>query len=253
MSERIAVVTGAAQGIGRAIALDLSTDGATVVAVDWNATQLDRFAEECPSKALTVLGDVRERATLESVIEVVGDRGIWALVNNVGGSFHASATALSDRAVASLVAENFTHVFQWSTTLRPYLKPGSSVLNITSIEGHRAGPGFSVYSAMKAAVANLTATMALEYASAMIRVNAIAPDMISTPGDAELTTQSAALDASAYPTPLGRMGAPEEVAAAAAFLLSDRASFITGTTLHVDGGTFAASGWRRRLDDSWGL
>jgi NAD(P)-dependent dehydrogenase (short-subunit alcohol dehydrogenase family) len=116
------------------------------------------------------------------------------------------------------------------------------VVNITSIEAHRAGPGFGVYSAMKAAVSNLTKTLALELGDRMIRVNCIAPDVIPTPGVGEGPFS---------PTPLPRSGHVDDVAGAAVFLASDLSGFVTGTTIHVDGGNLAAAGWRR--DDSGGF
>jgi NAD(P)-dependent dehydrogenase (short-subunit alcohol dehydrogenase family) len=113
---------------------------------------------------------------------------------------------------------------------------GGSVVNITSIEAHRAGPGYGVYSAMKAAVSNLTKTLALELGDRMIRVNCIAPDVIPTPGIGNVVTTS---------TPLARRGHDDAVAGAAVFLASDLSRFVTGTTVHVDGGNLAAAGWRR--------
>ena len=122
------------------------------------------------------------------------------------------------------------------------------MINITSVEAHRAGPGFGIYSAMKAAVANLTRTLALELAEDRIRVNAIAPDMIPTPGDQGLVADSGAMSATDWaPTPWPEPGEPGDVAAAAIWLAGPMSRFVTGTTVHVDGGTFAASGWKRGL------
>jgi len=120
---------------------------------------------------------------------------------------------------------------------------GGSIVNITSIEAHRAAPGFAVYSAMKAAVANLTQTLALELGDRMIRVNCIAPDVIPTPGIGDVPVR----------TPLSRAGHVDDVAAAVVFLANPALSgFVTGTTLHVDGGNRAAGGWHREPDGSFG-
>ena len=132
--------------------------------------------------------------------------------------------------------ENFTSVTHCIRAAVPLMTTGrGSIINVTSIEAHRAGPGFAVYSAMKAAVANLTKSLALELGERMIRVNCIAPDVIPTPGIGEVAVK----------TPLPRAGHVDDVAGAAVFLASDLSGFVTGSTLHVDGGNWAAGGWRR--------
>ena len=118
---------------------------------------------------------------------------------------------------------------------------GGSIINVTSIEAHRAGPGYAIYAAMKAALANLSQSLALELGARGIRVNCIAPDVIPTPGIGD----------DLPPTPLARRGHPDDVAGAAVFLASELSRFVTGTTLHVDGGNRAAGGWRRRPDGTW--
>jgi NAD(P)-dependent dehydrogenase (short-subunit alcohol dehydrogenase family) len=127
---------------------------------------------------------------------------------------------------------------------------GASIVNVTSIEAFRAAPGFSIYSAMKAAVEQLTRTLALELAPRRIRVNCVAPDAIPTPGDHELAQSVGAMSDYAIVVPLG-LGTPEDCAAVIAFLAGDLARFVTGSTVHVDGGTDAARGWRRRADGGW--
>jgi NAD(P)-dependent dehydrogenase (short-subunit alcohol dehydrogenase family) len=122
---------------------------------------------------------------------------------------------------------------------------------VTSIEAHRAGPGFAVYSAMKAAQANLTKTLALELAPRGIRVNAMAPDVLATegmpaggggPGDLDLDASAGGYRPAPLP-PLGHWGTARDGAGAIVFLASDLAQFVTGVTLHVDGGNLAAAGW----------
>jgi NAD(P)-dependent dehydrogenase (short-subunit alcohol dehydrogenase family) len=157
------------------------------------------------------------------------------LVNNAGGGFQAPFLELSPNGQSALVDENFTSVTHFVRACVPWMMQGGSIVNLTSIEAHRAGPGYAVYSAMKAAVANLTKSLALELGDRRIRVNCIAPDVIPTPGVGELDAR----------TPLDRRGRPDDVAGAAVFLASDLSAFVTGTTLHVDGGNHAAGGWRR--------
>ena len=118
----------------------------------------------------------------------------------------------------------------------------ASIITITSIEAHRAAPGFGVYSAMKAAIASLTKTLALELGDRHIRVNAIAPDVIPTPGIG---------GAVPVKTPLPVEGHVDDVAGAVIYLASPLGRFVTGTTLHVDGGNLAAGGWGRAADGSW--
>jgi NAD(P)-dependent dehydrogenase (short-subunit alcohol dehydrogenase family) len=186
------------------------------------------------------------------------------LVNNAGGGFAARVEDLSPGGQAALVAENFTQVVDVTRCCLPMLvdgaegaEGGASVVNITSVEAHRAGPGFGIYSAMKAAVDNLTRTLALELATRRVRVNAVAPDMIPTPGDADLAEAAGAIgrgDDAWAPTPWPEVGDPDDVAAAVVWLAGPSSRFVTGTTVHVDGGTLAAAGWKRRTDGGpWAL
>jgi len=124
-----------------------------------------------------------------------------------------------------------------------------SIINLTSIEGHRAAPLMAVYSAMKAAVTNLTRTLSLEFGPYGIRVNTIAPDVFPTPATIAKGWNSAEPESPRevlrehIAVPLGRFGHREELANCVLFMVSDLASYVTGTTLHVDGGTSASSGW----------
>jgi NAD(P)-dependent dehydrogenase (short-subunit alcohol dehydrogenase family) len=119
---------------------------------------------------------------------------------------------------------------------------GGSIVNVTSIEAHRAAPGYAVYSAMKAALVNLTQTLALELGDRRIRVNCIAPDVIPTPGiGGDIPVK----------TPLPYAGTVDDVAAAVVYLASDWSRFVTGSTIHVDGGNLAAGGWGRGPGDGW--
>lgn len=205
-----------------------------------------------------LVADVRDTASMSDWLEDLGRAwpSLDILVNNAGGGFVADVCDLSANAQAALIAENFTQVVDVTRLCRPLLaaaaeRPGgSSIINITSVEAHRAGPGFGVYSAMKAAVANLTRTLALELAGERIRVNAVAPDMIPTPGDEHLVADSGALDDPAWrPTPWPEAGSPDDVAAAVVWLAGPMSRFVTGTTVHVDGGTLASSGWKQRVSD----
>jgi 3-oxoacyl-[acyl-carrier protein] reductase len=167
------------------------------------------------------------------------------LVNNAGGGFRADFLDVNDKGQDALIRENFasvTNFVRGVVPLMPGPPRGGSIVNLTSIEAHRGAPGFGIYSAMKAAVASLTKTLALELGDRMIRVNCIAPDVIPTPGVGEMEVK----------TPLPRPGHVDDVAAAAVFLAGDLAGFVTGTTIHVDGGNLAAGGWHQLDDGSFG-
>jgi 3-oxoacyl-[acyl-carrier protein] reductase len=257
LTDRIAIVTGGARGIGRATALAFATLGATVAVCDKLPDELAATTAELEAfgrPVISSLMDVRHpEAVLAFVTDVVEAHGrIDVLVNNAGGGFKSAFTDTSPKGEAALIAENFTQVTSFTRCCVPHMTGGGSVVNVTSIEAHRAGPGFGIYSAMKAGLVSLTKTLALELADQRIRVNAVAPDMIPTPGDEGLVDQVAS-DGVGYDQPWPDGGVPEDVAGAIVFLVSDLARFVTGTTVHVDGGTSAASGWRRGDGGTWNL
>ncbi|MDQ1373499.1 MAG: 3-oxoacyl-[acyl-carrier protein] reductase [Actinomycetota bacterium] len=234
LTGRVAVVTGAAQGIGRAIAEAYTAFGATVAACDRDGEQLATVDVE-----VREVLDVRDEAAVAAFVARLD--GVDVLVNNAGGTFKSPFSEVSSRAQQALVDENFSSVTHFVRACAPKMREGGSIINITSIEAHRAGPGFAVYAAMKAAVANLTKSLALELGERRIRVNCIAPDDIPTPGVGPLAVK----------TPLPNQGHVDDVAGAAVFLASDLSRFVTGTTIHVDGGNWAAAGWRRLPDGTF--
>jgi 3-oxoacyl-[acyl-carrier protein] reductase len=249
LTGRVAVVTGAAVGIGRATALALARFGADLALCDRDVDNLDAVADEITGLGRRVLAvglDVRDGDAVVGFLESVGERfgRVDVLVNNAGGGFRAGFLDVSAKGQASLVDENFTSVTHFVRGVVPLVPvTGGSIVTITSIEAHRAGPEFAVYSAMKAACTSLTKSLALELGPRMIRVNCIAPDVIPTPGiGTELGVH----------TPLPRAGHADDIAGAVLFLASDALSgFVTGTTIHVDGGNLAAGGWRRQDDESY--
>jgi 3-oxoacyl-[acyl-carrier protein] reductase len=257
---RVALVTGAAQGIGEATALTLARFGAHVVVCDKLADELESTVAGIESEGRRVLAevmDVRDDAAVAALAGRVRDEfdHVDVVVNNAGGGFHAVFMDTSTKGQTALVNENFTQVTSFVREFVPLMTRGGSIVNVTSIEGHRAGPGFGIYSAMKAAVASLSKTLALELADQRIRVNCMAPDVIPTPGDAQLVQDSAAVDHTLeFDQPWPEAGTVWDAAAAILFLASDLSRFVTGTTLHLDGGTMAASGWKRSDDGSrWTL
>jgi NAD(P)-dependent dehydrogenase (short-subunit alcohol dehydrogenase family) len=240
LNDRIVVVTGAANGIGRAIALGAARFGAHVAICDRDADNLATAGAEIAAGGRQVVEaviDVRDGDAVRGFfVDVQARLGrVDGLVNNAGGGFFAAFVDVNERGQDALVRENFTSVTHCIRGAVPLMAGGGSIVNVTSIEAHRAGPGYAVYAAMKAAVANLTKSLALELGKQSIRVNCIAPDVIPTPGTGPIAVK----------TPLPRQGTVDDVAGAVLFLLSDLAAFVTGSTLHVDGGNWAAGGWRR--------
>lgn len=242
---RVVLVTGAARGIGAATARLFASAGASLALCD-----RDSFAF---AGAHTKILDVRDDAAVLAFTEAVRDRfgRVDVLVNNAGGTFHAPFLEVSTRGEETLIAENFTQVTRLIRQIAPLIPAGGSIVNVTSSEAHQAAPGFAVYAAMKAAVESLTRTLALELAPQGVRVNAIAPDALPTGGEEAVRAKMLEADThyeSVRLPPLGYLGTPDDAAGAILFLASDLARFITGETLHVDGGIWAAGGWRRVTD-----
>ena len=254
---KVALVTGAAKGIGAATASALARFGADLAICDRDESGMRTTAAEVEStgrRCITGLLDVRDAAAVDAWVAQVAETfgRIDVLVNNAGGGFYAGFLDVSAKGQASLVDENFTSVTNFVRCCVPLMREGGSIVNVTSIEASRAAPGFGVYAAMKAAVENLTKTLALELAPRGIRANVVAPDAIPTPGDEGLADAVSQGDREAYgaKVPLG-WGGPDDCAGPIVFLASDLARFVTGTVVHVDGGSHAASGWTRRDDGTY--
>ncbi len=254
---KVALVTGAAQGIGAATAIALAQFGADLAICDRNVdgmTATARAVESAGRRVLTAELDVRDTDAVTGWVAEIGSSldHVDVLVNNAGGGFYGSFLEVSDKGQTALVHENFTSVTNFVRACAPSMPAGGSIVNVTSIEASRAAPGFGVYAAMKAAVESLTKTLALELAPRGIRVNAVAPDAIPTPGDEGLADAVSQGDREAYgrKVPLD-WGEPDDCAGPIVFLASSLSRFVTGTVLHVDGGSMAASGWTRRDDGTY--
>jgi 3-oxoacyl-[acyl-carrier protein] reductase len=248
---RVAVVTGGGEGIGRGIAAGLAEFGARVAIWERNPATAERAAAEVGG--LSCVTDVRDAeqvdAALATTIDALGVPTI--LVNNAGGTFTSALLDTAPKGWDTLLRSNLTHVLLCTQRVARAMVDagvGGSIINVTSIEGTRAAPGFAAYAAAKAGVVNLTQTSALELAPYGIRVNGLAPDVTLTEAMVALAPPGLETRVS-HTVPMGRAGHVDEMAGAAVFLASALASYVTGQTLHVDGGTSAAGGWYHHPDD----
>jgi 3-oxoacyl-[acyl-carrier protein] reductase len=246
LTGRVAVVTGGGAGIGRGIAAGMAAFGASLAI--W-----ERDPDTCASTAesigaLGIVVDVRDSEQVDgALLHTVDELGeVSILVNNAGGVFKSPLLDTAENGWDALYKSNLRHVLLCTQRVARRLVaaglPGS-VINVTSIEGARAAPGYAAYAAAKAGVINYTKTAALELAPHNIRVNALAPDLTLTEGLIALSGDSMQQDALTPGIPMNRAGHVDEMAGAAVFLASEMSSYITGQTIHVDGGTQAASGW----------
>lgn len=245
LAGRVAVVTGGGAGIGRGIANGLAAFGANVAI--W-----ERDPETCATAAVEVGGlgvptDVRDSAEVDAALDrtVVELGPVSILVNNAGGVFSSPILDTSENGWDALYRANLRPVLLCTQRVaRGLVAAGSpgSVINVTSIEGVRAAPGYAAYAAAKAGVINYTKTAALELAPHGIRINALAPDITMTEGMAAVAPPGSEAHFGRV-VPMGRAGHVDEMAGAAVFLASDLSSYVTGQTIHVDGGTHAAGGW----------
>lgn len=264
LSGKVALVTGGAGGIGKGIALGLARFGADIVIADIDvagAAAVVAQIEALGRKALSIPTDVMNREQLAAAFDgAVRDfGGLDILVNNAGGGRPVKFMEQSERSRDRHVEFNLGNLMNATHHAARHMiarGKGGSIINIASIEGLRAAPGYAVYAACKAAMINFTRTTAVELAEHGIRVNAIAPDIVVTEGFVNQVPGALSepqVAARARYIPIGRDGNLDDCAGAAVFLASALGSYVTGTTMNVDGGTWASSGWVRTPDNQWRL
>lgn len=251
------LVTGGGVGIGRGITEAFAAAGAHVFIAEIDPQRAADVAAAIPS-ADVIVCDVLDRSVPAMLAERIDAKAgrLDVLVNNVGHFVHALPFAmLSGDQADEILDVNLGQLLRMTAAMLPLLRksaPGSSIINVTSIEAYRGIPYCSVYAAAKAGIAGFTKSLALELAPEGIRVNDIAPETTDTP--------QVALDVMIPPEnranadkwiPLGRFGRPEDCAGAALYLASPLASWVTGTAIHVDGGALAAAGWTRTPSGEW--
>jgi NAD(P)-dependent dehydrogenase (short-subunit alcohol dehydrogenase family) len=248
---RVAIITGGGTGIGRAIAHEYVRLGARLVLASRSSEHLDPTAEELRAKgaeALAVPTDVRVPEQVERLVEETVRRfgSIDILVNNAAGNFICPAEKLSPNGWNAVVNIVLNGTFYCSRAAGLHMIAsgrGGNILNILAAYAWTGGPGTIHSASAKAGVVAMTRTLAVEWARYKIRVNAIAPGPIETEGaGAKLWATPQVRDAMLKTIPRGRMGQTEEVAHAAAYLVSDFADFITGDVLVLDGGQWLGKG-----------
>ncbi len=250
LTDRVAVVTGGGSGIGRGVARGLAAFGASVAIWERDPESTAAAAEEIGALGITT--DVREPVQVDAALtRTLAELGsVSILVNNAGGVFSSPLLETSENGWDALYRANLKHVILCTQRVARVMVAegtGGSIMNVTSIEGVRAAPGYAAYAAAKAGVINFTKTAALELAPYGIRVNALAPDITMTEG-LKAVAPPGSEQTFGLTIPMGRPGDVDEMAGAAVFLAGALSSYVTGQTLHVDGGTQAAGGWYHRPD-----
>lgn len=251
--EKTVIVTGAGSGIGRATAIRFAEEGARVVLVGRTADTLAKTAEQFPEdhtwihtdNYLCVTCDISVQSQVQEMIKHTIDKfeRIDVLVNNAGKATQGKITDLSAEDWRSAIDVNLTGTFYVSQAAMPHLiETKGSIVNVSSLSGMGGDWNMAAYNAAKAGVTNLTRTLALDHGPDGVRVNAVNPSVTKTSMTTAIQDNDNKTDKFLARCPLGRLAAPEDIAAAITFLASNDAAMITGVNLPVDGGVSASNG-----------
>lgn len=244
LDKKVCIITGAAQGIGKAIAEQFAKDGAIVYAADRQIGSMDAWASECgeryKTKVVPVYFDVTDSASVKNTIMSIfkAEDRIDVLVNNAGIVFNKKIGMIVRDETELMFRVNVIAVLELIQLVSRFMgrKGGGSIINIASVTAVAGSPGQVAYSATKGAIISMTKSAAKELAPQGIRVNAVAPGIIKTERFSELYAESGdKINNRIEKIALGRLGLPEDIAFACSFLASERASYISGHILGVDG------------------
>lgn len=242
---QIALVTGASRGIGAAIAQELGKQGAVVIGTattKGGAESIHAALQQAGIQGAGMALDVNDAMQIEAVLKQISEQfgDVSILVNNAGITRDTLLMRMSDEDWDAVISTNLTSVFRMSqAVLRPMMKARTGrIISISSVVGHMGNAGQTNYAAAKAGMAGFTKSLAAEVGSRNITVNCVAPGFIETDMTAELP--EAIKTKMLERVPLGRLGNVQEIAATVAFLASPSAAYITGETIHVNGGMYCA-------------
>lgn len=241
LTDQIALITGASRGIGAAIALELGKQGAIVIGTatsDKGASAISETLADAGIKGEGMALDVNDVAQVEATLKLIAEKygDVSVLVNNAGITRDTLLMRMKDEDWDAVISTNLTSVFRMSqAVLRPMMKARAGrIISISSVVGHMGNAGQTNYAAAKAGMTGFTKSLAAEVGSRGITVNCVAPGFIETDMTAELSEDIT--NKMLARIPVGRLGSVKEIAATVAFLASPNAAYITGETIHVNGG-----------------
>ena len=233
-SGQVAIVTGGTRGLGRQIAARLAAAGCSVAVCGRNAP------DDLPEGVTFYQADIRDADQAKAFVDAVATKfgRVDILVNNAGGSPHSAIESASPRFIDAVLKLNLVGPLYMAQAVYPHMKArkGGSIVNIASVSGARPSPGTTVYGAAKAGLLNLTQSLAQEWGSEGVRVNAIIAGLMTTENAEETYGDAEAQAAVGRSMPLGRMGEGDDLAGAVMWLSSSDAAWVSGARLQVDGG-----------------